>query len=257
MEQDYLLRRNEPLSRSQAQSGLLLLAHGERLDGQSNDDVTRLAADIASRNLAAETRVGFIAGTPQIAQALQTLTAGRILAYPLFMADGHFLRIAVNSLRTAAKAGYPRRAVTVMPPLGAETALANLVAAKAEAAACAQGLAPAETTLVLVAHGSKRNKASRRATETVAERLRALTPFAAVTSAYLDEPPALGEALESHPGPAVVVGMFVGHGLHARIDLPRLLASLPGRSIAFVGHVGGWREIADLVADGLQRALEA
>lgn len=256
MEQDHLLRRNEPLSRPLAQAGLLLLAHGERLDGQSNDDVTRLAADIASRNLAAETRVGFIAGTPQIPQALQTLTASRIVAYPLFMADGHFLRIAVSSLRTAAEAG-PRRVVTLLPPLGAEPTLANLIAAKAEAAACEQGLAPAQTTLILVAHGSKRGNASRRATEMVADRLRAMTPFAAVTGAYLDEPPALGEALESHPGPAVVVGMFVGHGLHARIDLPRLLASLPDRTIAFAGHVGGWREITDVVADGLQRALQA
>jgi sirohydrochlorin cobaltochelatase len=257
VEQDHLLGRNEPLSRPQTQAGLLLLAHGERLDGQSNDDVTRLAADIAARNFAAETRVGFIAGTPQIAQALQTLTAEHVVAYPLFMADGHFLRIAVNSLRTAAEAGRPRRVVTVLPPLGAEPTLANLIAAKAEAAACAQGLSPAQTTLILVAHGSKRGNASRRATEMVADRLRDLTPFAAVTGAYLDEPPALGAALESHPGPAVVVGMFVGHGLHARIDLPRLLASLPGRTIAFAGHVGGWRDISDVVADGLQRALQA
>lgn len=257
MEQDHLLRGDEPLSAPTARTGLLLLAHGERLDGQSNDGVTRLAADLAGRKLADETCVGFLSGTPPIAQALPTLTARRILAYPLFMADGHFLRIATRALLEAAGAEEPARAVTILPPLGAEPALADLVAAKAEAAARAQGLAPARTTLILVAHGSKRYDASRLATEAVADRLRTGARFAAVANAYLEEPPALGEALASHPGPAVVVGMFVGHGLHARIDLPRLLASLPDRRLAFAGHAGGWREIADVVANGLQRALQA
>jgi sirohydrochlorin cobaltochelatase len=234
----------------------LLLAHGERLDGHNNDGVSRLAADLAGRNLAAETRVGFLAGSPPIARALQAMTASRILAYPLFMADGHFLRIATRALLDAAEAEQPVRAVTILAPLGAEPALADLVAAKAEAAARAQGLAPAQTTLVLVAHGSKREAASRRATEMVMDRLRGFARFAAVAGAYLDEPPALGEVLALHPGPAVVVGMFVGHGLHARIDLPRLLASLPGRAITFAGHVGGWTEIADVVAGGLQCALQ-
>ena len=196
--------------------GLLVAAHGGRhLDRHSNGKIIQLAQNASARLGGVPVGVGYINGAPPIDAAIAALGMAHVIVYPLFMADGHFLRIAVNSLRTAAEAGRPRRVVTVLPPLGAEPTLANLIAAKAEAAACAQGLSPAQTTLILVAHGSKRGNASRRATEMVADRLRDLTPFAAVTGAYLD-----GWRRVAH-APALVLGLVVA-GVFAFAPAPGL-----------------------------------
>jgi sirohydrochlorin cobaltochelatase len=235
-----------PTHPSQARHALLLAAHGERRAGATNAGLQRLAQDLAAAGVAGEVAVGFLNGVPTIAEAMAGFHLPEVIVYPMFLAEGFF---AGTRLPTAVGAAAGTRRVHILPPLGLDRALADLVARKAGAAAQARGAAVAATTLVLLAHGSSRDAASRDATVDLAARLGG---FAAVRIALLEEPPSLAEVLDGIAGPAVVVGLFAGEGLHGGEDLPDLIA---GRDVATAGIVGAWPEIAALVAAAVRRAL--
>lgn len=239
---------------SASRPDVLLLAHGERLDGQSNEALNRMVSVLRERRVATEIGIGFLSGSPSIEEAVERLIAPRLLVYPLFMAEGYFLRIATERLRTAVRNGG-HRTLEILPAFGVDPALAELVARRAAAAASGRGFAVAETMLVLVAHGSLRQRASQAATDLLAERVRRLGRFGGVCGAFLEQPPSLAEVLTGHGGPAVVVGMFIGNGLHGQADLQRLIGKLPAERLAFAGIAGAWPDTADLVAGGLARAL--
>lgn len=232
--------------------GLLLLVHGERREGAGNAAALRLASDLRARRVAAQVEIGFLSGTPGIAQALGRLAGLEVLVYPLFMTDGYFLGIARDQLRRVAEAGGAGlRTLTMLPALGLDPALADVIAGRAAAAAEAAGFDPRRTGVVLVAHGSARERASSAATEALAGRLRARRRLGDVATAYLEQAPSLAEALSGLNGPAVIVGLFTGDGLHGLLDLSRTIGDLGRPETLFAGNVGTWPEIAELVVAGL------
>ena len=143
----------------------------------------------------------------------------------------------------------------MLPPLGLDPNLPDLVRDQAARAACGHGFAPEACTIVLLAHGSKRNPASRQATEQVAGAIEEGAAFRKVAVAFLEEPPSLDEAAASIVGPAVVVGLFSGEGLHGAKDAPKLVARLGRSEIVFAGIMGSGPGIEDLVARAVTAAL--
>lgn len=227
-----------------SRTALLLAAHGERRPDATNEGVFRLAEALAGRGL--EVAVGFISGVPSIKEALQTLVADRVLVYPLFAANGYFTRDRlVQILDEAKNAG---RNIEMLTPLGLDPGLPSVVLQQASHAAHEHGLAPERSTVVLLAHGSQRNPASRQSTEALARALERHGVFGKIVVAFLEEPPSLDEAIASIEGPAVVVGVFSGEGLHGAKDAPGLVARIGRRDVVFAGIMGTAPGIADLVA---------
>jgi sirohydrochlorin ferrochelatase len=225
--------------------GLLLAAHGERREGATNQSVASLAADLRARRIVAELRVGFVKGVPAIADAMDGFSAAEVVVYPLFLADGHFTRVRLPALLSASSAR--NRPVRVLPPLGVDPALALLVCEKAARLCHAGGFAPEDASLVLVAHGSARYAASRRAADQLSQRIAESGRFAGLASAFLEEGPPVTQVLGSVPGPVIVVGLFAGEGLHGREDIRRLVAAADRSDVFAAGNVGVWPEVADLV----------
>jgi sirohydrochlorin cobaltochelatase len=244
-----------PVIAPPAPLALLLAAHGERRGGAGNEGVARLAGDLAARNLVAEVGVGFIKGVPGIAEALWAFSSRDVLVYPLFLADGYFNRDRLPQLIAAAQAPpATARRIRVLPPLGLDPGLVEVVAGRAQAAAGIAGFAPGSATLVVLAHGTPRDPASRQAAESVSNRLAATGRFAAVRPAFLEEPPSLAGVLADVAGAAVVIGLFAGEGLHGGVDVPQLIGEIARADIAFAGNVGTFTEITDLVAAAVRDA---
>jgi sirohydrochlorin ferrochelatase len=235
-------------------TGLLLAAHGERRPDAGNNGAFRLARALAARGLVAEVVVGFISGTPGIREALETLTSSRILVYPLFASSGYFTRDRLVQLLDEAK-GDDRR-IDMLPPLGLDPGLPDLLCDQAARCARDHGFAPEDCTVVLLAHGSKRNPASRQATEQVALAIEKRAACRKVVVAFLEERPSLEETVASIRGPAVVVGLFSGEGLHGAKDAPKLVARLRRREIVFAGIMGSGPGIEDLVGRAVVAALK-
>jgi sirohydrochlorin ferrochelatase len=255
MEQDQFLRRHQSLNTGDDASrvALLIAAHGERRPGADNEGVCRTAREVAARNLVSEVGVGFINGAPTIREAFAALTAPRVIVYPMFASSGYFTRDRLVQLLD--EANSEGRNVDVLPPLGLDPGLSDLVLARAAEVARNRGFAPEASAIILLAHGSRRNSASREATEQVAREIENRDVFRKVRIALLEERPFLGDAAAAIQGPAIVVGLFSGQGMHGARDAPKLIAELSRNDIAYAGVIGAMAGIENLVARSVRQAL--
>jgi sirohydrochlorin cobaltochelatase len=236
-----------------SQTAVLLVAHGERREAASNDGVFRLARALADRRLVSEVAAGFINGVPSIKDALDALNAGRIIVYPLFASNGYFTRDRLVQLID--ESDKESRDILILPPLGLDPGLPHLVMAFVKQTAREHGFASNRCAVIFLAHGSRRNSASREATEQIARDIESRAVFHEVRTAFLEERPFLGEAVASITGPAVVVGLFSGEGMHGASDAPRLTAELRRDDIVFAGVIGSAAGIEDLVTRSVGEAL--
>jgi sirohydrochlorin cobaltochelatase len=215
--------------------------------------VARLAAAVAARHVVDEVGIGFLKGAPAIGETMRAFSARRIVVYPLFLADGYFTRVRLAQVLDDARREGDGRLVQVLPPLGLDTGLADLVSARAIAARGPVG-GPAPINLILLAHGSSTDPASRTATECLAASIARRPGFRTVRCAFLDEPPSLGQATAGLPAPLMVFGLFAGDGMHGAEDVPRLLADLGRPDVAFAGTIASLDGIERLIATAVARA---
>lgn len=255
MEQDHLLVRNQSLNVIRAGSfALLLAAHGERRLGLENEGAARLAATLTTRNVAAEISCGFIKGEPTVTQAILACNLHEIFVYPLLLSDGYFARVLLPRMIGEAMVVRPELRIQQLPPLGVDPRFADLVIGQVSAVAQASGIVTDVLTIILCAHGSTKDTASRQAAERVASGVAKRRRFADVRLAFLEEPPVLDAVITESSGPVVVVGLFVGEGLHGGADVPELIARAGRRGAIFAGNVGTFPGLADVVAAAVRRA---
>ena len=235
--------------------GVLIAAHGGRdTGGHSNEGILRLAESVATLLGDVRVGVGFIGGSPALDAAIELLAVLDIIVYPLFMADGYFGSTVLNRLLEGA--GRMRQgSITILPALGLDPALADLVVAEAAAAVTLQGMLVEQVTLVLLAHGSRRSRNSASATEQVATRARAHQLFADVRVSFLDEPPSLEKTASKFSGPVAVVGLFSGEGLHGGHDAMRLMAQVERKDVIYVGNAGSFPGLEKLIATAVDNAI--
>ena len=254
MEQDQFLGRHQPLTGGAgATTALLIAAHGERQPGATNEGVLRIARAIAARDLVQEVAAGFINGTPTVKEALGALAARSIIVYPLFAASGYFTRDRLVQLIDEAN-GQGRK-IEFLPPLGLDPGLPDLVADRIGQVMRENNFAPKSSSAVLLAHGSRRNPASREATELVASEVARREVCRDVRVAFLEEAPRLEQTARSIEGPAIVVGMFSGDGLHGARDAPRLIAELGRADMVYAGVIGNAAGIEELMERAVRKAL--
>ena len=234
-------------------TALLIAAHGERRPEAANEGVTGIARAVRAHKIVSEVAAGFINGTPAIPDALGGLTARKVLVYPLFAANGYFTRDRL--VQVLDEANGQGRAIHILQPLGLDPGLPKLVADRVTQVARGIGIAPAACSVILLAHGSRRNPASRKATEWVAAEITGLGVYRSVKVAFLEERPLPEEVATSCPGPAIVVGMFSGEGLHGARDAPRLIAMLGRADIAYAGVIGNSPGVDEIIVRAVQQAL--
>jgi len=88
----------------------------------------------------------------------------------------------------------------------------------------APGVDAAETSLLIVAHGTDLNENSAMAAKREAEKIRALGKFAEVLNVYMEEPPLVSDWRKlTKTRNVVVVPFFISDGLHSYEDIPRLI----------------------------------
>lgn len=227
-------------------TAVVLAAHGDRGAGFTNSALFahRHALDAAARFLSVS--AGVLKGEPTIEDALaaaQATGAGRIAIYPFFMADGFFVRTRLAERVTAANL---TERWEILPPLGIDPGLPSIILNHAVAAANAAGFAPATSVLLIAGHGSQLGPASANATRSAAQAIADADVFSAVTTAFLEEPPSIEDALRAARVPVVVSGFFSGEGMHAADDVPSAIANSKARAI-YAGPIGPHPAISELM----------
>src|SRR5262245_29749522 len=233
--------------------GLLLAAHGERRTDADNAGVVRLARSLADKGVAAEIGFGFIKGSHPVNEAIGALVSQDIVVYPLFLSDGYFARVALPQLVAQAKQRDGTRTISILPPLGLEPALADVIVDEAVAATHSLTSLSPQTSIVLLAHGSKTDQASRMAAEQLADYVRQRQCFHDTRISLLEEAPLLADTIEGMSGPIIVVGLFAGEGMHGVDDAKRLVAELKRDDVILIGPAGTFAGIETVIVSAVTR----
>jgi sirohydrochlorin cobaltochelatase len=209
-------------------AALLIVAHGSTVNPDSSAPTLAHAAEIRRRAVFADVECAFWKEEPSLRDALFLFdpeSIREVYVVPNFISEGYFTQTVVprelelNGPITRRSNGQIWR---YCEPVGNHPLMTELLLKRARDVA--PGAAPAETSLLVVAHGTDLNENSAVAAKREAEKIRALGKYAAVLNVYMEEPPLVSDWRKLTETPnVVVVPFFISDGLHSYEDIPKLL----------------------------------
>jgi sirohydrochlorin cobaltochelatase len=216
-------------------SALLIVGHGSTVNPDSSAPTLAHAAEIRCRKVFADVGCAFWKEEPSLRDALFLFdpeSVREVYVVPNFISEGYFTQTVIprelelNGRITKRSNGEIWK---YCEPVGNHPMMTELLLQRAREVAT--DVDPAETSLLIVAHGTDLNENSAVAAKREAEKIRALGKYGAVLNAYMEEPPLVSDwqKLTSTPN-VVVVPFFISDGLHSYEDIPRLLGITDERS---------------------------
>jgi len=213
---------------SKANSALLIVGHGSTVNPDSSAPTLAHAAEIRRRKVFADVGSAFWKEEPSLRDAIFLFdpdAVREVYVVPNFISEGYFTQTVIprelelNGRLTKRSSGQIWK---YCDPVGNHLLVTKLLLKRAEEVA--QDADPAETSLLIVAHGTDLNENSAVAAKRETEKIRTLGKYAAVLNAYMEESPLVSDwqKLTSTTN-VVVVPFFISDGLHSYEDIPVLL----------------------------------
>ena len=209
-------------------AALLIVAHGSTVNPDSSAPTLAHAAEIRRRKIFADVECAFWKEEPSLRDALFLFdpeSIHEIYVVPNFISEGYFTQTVVprelelNGQITKRSNGQIWK---YCEPVGNHPMMTELLLKRASEVA--PGVDPAESSLLIVAHGTDLNENSAVAAKREAEKIRALGKYAAVLNVYMEEPPLVSDWRKlTKTRHVVVVPFFISDGLHSYEDIPVLL----------------------------------
>src|SRR5262245_842813 len=253
-------------------SGLLIVAHGSTVNPDSSAPTLAHAAEIRRRKVFADVECAFWKEEPSLRDALFLFdpeSIGEVCVVPNFISEGYFTQTVIprelelNGATTKRSSGQIWK---YCEPVGNHAAMTELLLGRASDVA--PGVDPAESSLLIVAHGTDLNENSAVAAKREAEKIRALGKFAEVLNVYMEESPLVSDWQKlTKTGNVVVVPFFISDGLHSYEDIPRLIGivaaggsgrgeiflrnpyHINGRSLFYAPSIGTDQGFADIIIE--------
>ena len=209
-------------------SALLIVAHGSTVNPDSSAPTLAHAAEIRRRRIFEDVASAFWKEEPSLRDAIFLFdpeSIRQVHVVPNFISEGYFTQTVVprelemNGPITERSNGQVWK---YCEPVGNHPMMTELLLKRArEVAASAD---PAETSLLIVAHGTDLNENSAVAAKREAEKIRAAGKYATVLNVYMEEPPLVSDWRKlTTTRNVVVVPFFISDGLHSYEDIPVLL----------------------------------
>jgi len=209
-------------------TALLIVAHGSTVNPDSSAPTLAHAAEIRRQKMFAAVECAFWKEEPSLRDALFLFdpeSVREVFVVPNFISEGYFTQTVVprelelNGPITKRSNGQIWR---YCEPVGNHPLMTELLLKRAHE--IAPDAAPAQTSMLIVAHGTDLNENSAVAAKREAEKIRALGKYAVVLNVYMEEQPFVSDWCKLTTTPnVVVVPFFISDGLHSYEDIPRLL----------------------------------
>ncbi|MBC7906700.1 MAG: hypothetical protein H7Y60_08145 [Rhodospirillaceae bacterium] len=231
-----------------SECGLLLIGHGSA--GLALP-FGALAAQLRARAGYDEVACAFVKQGPPLRDALSLVSSSHVDVLPMFLGSGHYTETVIPQALGLAGAMTVQsgRTITLLPPAGHLPRMPGAVAGCAVRTARGAGYAVASTSLLLVAHGSRRGDGAV-AARNIAAAIAASRCFGEVALAFLEEEPHLAHWRQLVQGRHVLVQpLMMAAGIHSERDIPALLALKSGedRRITIAPPLGDGAGLAELV----------
>ena len=216
-------------------TALLIVGHGSTVNPDSSVPTLAHAAEIRRRKVFNEVACAFWKEEPSLRDAIFLFdpeSVREVYVVPNFISEGYFTQTVIprelelNGRITKRSSGQLWK---YCEPVGNHSMMTELLLKRAgEVAGDAN---PAQTTLLIVAHGTDLNENSAVAAKREAEKIRGFAKYAEVLNVYMEEPPSVSDWKKLTKTPnVVVVPFFVSDGLHSYEDIPVLLGIANERS---------------------------
>ncbi|MDB6147859.1 MAG: Cobalamin biosynthesis protein CbiX [Spartobacteria bacterium] len=213
---------------SPSDSALLIVGHGSTVNPDSSAPTRTQAAEIQRRKLFAEVGCAFWKEEPSLRDAVFLFDpemVQEVYVVPNFISEGYFTQTVIPrelELSGPITTRGNGQIWKYCAPVGNHPAVTELLLRRAKEVAC--DVAPADTALLIVAHGTDLNENSAAAAKREAEKIRSVGDYAAVLNVYMEEAPLVSDwqTLTTAKN-VVVVPFFISDGLHSYEDIPALL----------------------------------
>jgi sirohydrochlorin ferrochelatase len=228
----------------------VLAAHGVRGVSKPNHALAEHATAIKTRLNWGFVGHGLLHGEPALEEVLRELVASDfdlIVIYPFFMSNGYFVTDLLPHLVT--ETGAAGR-TTILPPLGSEPGLIDIILKTALAAARQANFKPENTRLLLVGRGSRSEPKAYNAIVQNARQVSDMNRFKNAEAAFTDSPPFLLNALVSDKSPTVIAGFFAGDGTHSIHAVPSAMEEADAQAV-YAGAVGSSGAVRDLILNAV------
>jgi sirohydrochlorin cobaltochelatase len=209
-------------------SALLIVAHGSTVNPDSSAPTLAHEAEIRRRKVFAEVGCAFWKEEPSLRDAIFLFdpeAIRHVYVVPNFISEGYFTQTVVPrelELNGRITKRSNDQIWNYCEPVGNHPLMTELLLKRASE--IAPGVDPAETSLLIVAHGTDLNENSAVAAKREAEKIRELGKYATVLNVYMEEPPLVSDWRKlTKTRHVVVVPFFISDGLHSYEDIPRLL----------------------------------
>ena len=252
---------------SNAASALLVVGHGSTANPDSSAPTLTHAAEIRRRGIFADVACCFWKEEPSLRDALLFFrddAIREVYVVPNFISEGYFTRTVIpRELELTGPA--TKRASGQMwkycEPSGNHPGMTELLLQRAREVA--PNVPMADTTLLIVGHGTSLNDNSAIAAKRQAKMIRARGEYAAVWNVYMEEPPLVSDWLAlTETRNVVVVPFFISDGLHSHEDIPAMIGinrardrpsanphQLHGRSLFYSTAIGTEPKFADVIIE--------
>ncbi len=218
-------------------AALLIVGHGSTVNPDSSTPSLAQAATIRDQGLFREVVCSFWKEEPNLRDALLLFDdpeIRQVYVVPNFISEGYFTQtiipreLQLDGRLTTRPSGQIWK---YCEPVGNHPAVTDLLLRRARE--IAPGAPDAETTLLIVGHGTSLNDNSAIAAKREVEKIARLGRYARVQNAYMEEPPLISEWLHLTTTPnVIVVPFFISDGLHSYQDIPVLLGIEPETTAA-------------------------
>jgi sirohydrochlorin cobaltochelatase len=209
-------------------AALLIVGHGSTVNPDSSAPTLAHATEIRRRNIFGEVACAFWKEEPSLRDAIFLFdpdTIKDVYIVPNFISEGYFTQTVIprelelNGRFTKRPTGQKW---IYGEPVGNHPLMTELLVQRARQ--IAPGIPEAETSLLIVAHGTDLNENSAVAAKREAAKIQSLGKYANVLNVYMEEFPLVSDwkVLTSTPN-VVVVPFFISDGLHSYEDIPVLL----------------------------------
>jgi sirohydrochlorin cobaltochelatase len=213
---------------SNSSSVLLIVGHGSTVNPDSSAPTLAHAGEIRRQGIFRDVHCAFWKEEPSLRDALFLFDPDEIrdvYVVPNFISEGYFTQTVIprelelTGLMTKRATG---QAWYYCAPVGNNPSVTELLLRRAKEVA--PNVDPAQTSLLIVAHGTDLNENSAVAAKREADKICALGQYAVVLNVYMEEPPLVSdwEKLTTTKN-VVVVPFFISDGLHSYEDIPALL----------------------------------
>jgi len=205
-------------------TALVIVGHGSTTNPDSSEPNHLLADAIRALGIFDEVLCCFWKEEPSMREILHTISAADVYVVPNFISEGYFTQTVIP--RELGLGGpvtlLEGKTIRYSEPVGNHTSMTSVLLKRARETA--PGIPTAESSLLIVGHGTNLNDNSAKAAKNQVALLTELGLYAEVLPTYMEEAPLISDwASMTTQQNVVVIPFFISDGLHSYQDIPVLL----------------------------------